>query len=152
LTDVLQWLTLFFGAMVAGAMVLEFMVILPTLDRLSAPDAVETIKLLSPGAWRYLPACGAVSTISAFVLLVTDDDLSGTQSVLMVAALVAVAGFLFMSAGLYRKEDFRVRAWPTGGIPEEWPAALALLHRLHIARMALYLTAYAILVGVIVST
>ncbi|MGH3995274.1 MAG: hypothetical protein ACRDSN_22765, partial [Pseudonocardiaceae bacterium] len=98
------------------------------------------------------PACGAASTLSAVGLLLTDDDLTATQTGLMVAALVAIAGFLFMSAGLYRRADLRVRGWPPGGIPEEWPAALAVLRRLHVARMGLYLTAYTVLVAVVVSS
>jgi len=133
-------------------MVLEFMMVLPTLRKLSPSDAVETLKLLSPPAWRYLPVCGAISTLSAVGVVVINQDLESVETGLMLSALAAVAGFLYVSAGLYRREDLRVRGWPPGGIPAEWPAALARLHRLHLVRMGLFLTGYALLVAAIVSS
>ena len=105
---------------------------------------------MSPRAWRYLPLCGAGSTLAAVGVLLIDRNLGATDTAMMIAALAAVAGFLFFSAGLYRHEDQRVRGWPPGGLAAEWPAALARLQRLHRARMVLYLVAYGLFVAVVI--
>lgn len=151
MSDVLQWLVLVLGAMVAGAMVLEFLAILPALRSLQSGTAVEVVKQLSPRAWRYLPVCGTIATLSAVAVLIVEDAIDGPRTILMIAALVCIAVFLVLSAGLYRREDLRVRGWPTGDLHEDWAGAHARLRRLHIGRMACFLIAYGLLAGVIVS-
>jgi hypothetical protein len=151
LTDILLGVNLFMGAMVTGAMVLEFMAILPTFRDLGPSGGLRLHRTLSPRPWRYLPVCGAVAFFSAVAAVAIDDHFTDTESALEIAALVLVVCFIAASAGLYRNEDLRARALPDDPGEAAWAEALARLHRLHIGRMLLWLCAYALFVVVAVS-
>jgi hypothetical protein len=150
LTDVLLCLNLFFGAMVTGAMALEFMAILPTFRDLGPAAGLRLHRSLSPRPWRYLPVCGAIATLSAVTALVIDDHFSHTHTTMLIVGLACVAGFLFFSANLYRREDLRARALPDEPTETDWNQAVDRLHRLHVARMVLWLVAYGLFVVVAV--
>jgi Domain of unknown function (DUF1772) len=144
LVDALRSVCLVGGAVLVGGMIMEYMLILPTQRQIPAADAARAFKIMSPIAWRYLPACGALTVTSAIALLVVwhwhsfPADAVGLTIAGIACFLPAVA----VNLGLYLRADRDARAWTVESGDAEFHRLLERMAGLHTIRMALFGVGY----------
>jgi hypothetical protein len=118
MVDTLFALNLFFGAMVAGSMVFELLVLMPTLR--SEPAAMlQTMPRLGHREVPFLLTNGLLSLAAAVLILIVGDDLgSATVALLIVGSVVLIFGAV-STGGLYVVRFVQhVRSAPPDPTPE----------------------------------
>lgn len=139
LLEALRFVNIVGGAVLIGAMFMEFAVVLPTFRRLSPAVAVPFLGTMGPQAWRVMPPFGVASGVAAAAILVFRYGELSTRAIVLTAVGLAFTGCAVASnLFFYLPVEKQMRSFAPEATREEYARALTRLTTRHVVRLVFF--------------
>lgn len=144
----LQFINIFFGAILVGSLAFEFVVVVPAFKRLPPDMGARVHKVVLGVLPDYLlPPSAAISAVALALLLIFHSHLRSQQTVIYVLGLIFALALGISTFAISRPVNKRINSWDlaTESHPE-YPATLLSFQRIHAFRTTVGLIALALFI------
>lgn len=139
----LQFVNVLCSGIVTGTYTFELMVVVPALSTVPSEESARVHRLLFRNLPnRYMPWLGIAAAVAG-ILLLFQDEVTGTARVLYIVGLVAWSGTFILLAGFSRPIDQTISRWVETSFPVDlYPQKRASWNRLMMIRGPLGILAF----------
>jgi Domain of unknown function (DUF1772) len=143
LLEGLRAVSLAFGAVIVGGTIAEVRMIIPAVQRLQPDDALRSLKVMGPRAYKTFVPAGVIATLSAMLTLLLWGEQTSAARTLLVIALVPQWIAIITSLGFYAPTETRLRTAETP--PPDYERLLARMARLNLLRTGFFFVGFVLL-------